>query len=137
MPRIVIDIQKGLFEVEGDEKFVERIYNDFRDSLLKKLPVHADAIQEEAGSVQSVTTEPPKKTRRRAKAGGPSCATRIKLLKDEAFFVEPRSTGDVKSKLREKGSTYESKNVSAALNDLIKSGELRRFDEGGWQYQNP
>lgn len=138
MAKMIIDLQKGLIEVEGDEKFIERVYSDFRASALDKL----STAKFDSGGQGDVRengdeTPPAKKARRRVKTTGPSCASRIRNLKDEGFFKAARSAGEVKEKLREKGTTYASKNVAAALNDVIKSGELRRFDEGGWQYQNP
>lgn len=35
MARVKIDITNGTLEVEGEEKFVERVYTDFKDKLVK------------------------------------------------------------------------------------------------------
>lgn len=139
MARMIIDLQKGLIEIEGDEKFVERIYSDFRESTLEKLSQRTfeNVGSDEKQPVTDGETTFPKKSRRR-KAGGPSCASRIEILKDEGFFGAARSPAEVREKLSEKGSTYESKNVAAALTDLIKAAKLRRFkDNGNWMYQKP
>ena len=37
MAKMIIDLQKGLIEIEGDEKFVERVYSDLREATLDKL----------------------------------------------------------------------------------------------------
>jgi hypothetical protein len=138
MARMIIDLQKGLIEVEGDEKLVERVYSDLKEITLDKLSNGTfDAPRDERDEIAEDAEKPSRTPRRRAKAGGPSCASRIETLKKEAFFAAGRSVGDVRNKLREKGSTYESKNVAAALTNLTKAGKLRRFNEGGWKYQNP
>lgn len=139
MTKLVIDIRNGLIEADGERDFVETIYAHFKDVALARL---LDAKAAEVQTPQSYTTTPTatekSKPTRRSKAGGPSCASRIEGLKVENFFDEPRTPSEVREKLSEKGSTYESKNVAAALNNLIKSSKLRRFKfEGNWKYQNP
>ena len=137
MAKLTVDLQKGHIEVDGDEKFVERVYADVRDMILAKLA--STPVQPEAAgpSDEAQTTEVEKKTRRRTKSSGPSCAARIDAIKEEDFFKQPKSPSEIREKLKERGTTYESKNVAAALNNLTKSGRLRRFNEDGWKYQNP
>ena len=93
--------------------------------------VDSDALGAKDGSQ-------PKAKQVRRRKGGPSCASKITILKEEDFFAEPRSPSEVKDKLAERASTYESKHVAAALADLIKSSRLRRFKkDGNYMYQNP
>ncbi|WP_395612952.1 hypothetical protein [Allosphingosinicella sp.] len=137
MAKLTIDLQRGLIEVDGDEKFVERVYADVRETLLTKLAaatVEPDAPGEQSKSAESET---PKRAKRRPRTGGPSCAGRIESIKDEGFFKQPKAAAEVREKLKEKGTTYGSNNVAAALNNLTKAGKLRRFNENGWKYQNP
>ena len=136
MAKMSIDLQKGLIEVEGDEKFVERVYGDVKETVLVNLSARTAEPTPSEGS-ELANNEEPRKARRRARTGGPSCAARIEVVKDEGFFKQPRSAAEVRGKLKEKGTTYASKNVAAALNNLTKSGKLRRFNEGGWKYENP
>jgi hypothetical protein len=143
--RLTINLATGVVEAEGDAEFVKGIYSDLRETFLKRAssaPVsspapameRADKPDDEGDSANSGG----KKPRRRGKASGPSCASRITALKDEGYFSELRSAGDVGAKLREKGTAYEGKHVAAALIDLVKRGSLRRVTEGGsWSYQNP
>lgn len=138
MAKLVVDLQRGLIEIDASDQLVNRVYSDVRDTILSRLA--STPVREEPGDDPGVVVPPAdngKKTRRRARTGGPSCASRIEALKGEGFFKEPRSNAEIGKKLKERGTTYQSKNIAAALNSLTKSGKLRRFDEGGWKYQNP
>ena len=139
MAKMIIDLQKGLIEIEGVEKFVERVYSDLREATLDKLSRGTFDVRprDEDQETPIEAGASAKKTRRRSKTGGPSCSSRIEAIKEENFFKTGRSSGEVREKLKEKGTTYESKNVAAALNNLIKAGKLRRFNDDGWKYQNP
>jgi len=138
MPKLVVDLQRGLIEVEASDQFVSRVYSDVRETILKKL---ASDTHHQNAKERAATETPPKedgaKTRKRARSGGPSCASRIEAAKEEGYFKEPRSAGEIREKLKEQGSTYASKNIAAALTNLTKARKLRRFNENGWKYQNP
>lgn len=144
--RLTVNLATGVVEAEGDLQFVQGIYNDLRETILKRsatLP-NADSVVPPAvsGGEEEGTEgngfKPRNPPRRRSKASGPSCASRIQTLKDEGYFSELRSAGDVGAKLREKGTAYEGKHVAASLIDLVKRGALRRVSESGvWSYQNP
>lgn len=143
--RLTINLATGIIEAEGDAEFVRGIYSDLRDTILKRASVapmrsvdppvdRSDKPDDEGESAGSAG----RKARRRGKASGPSCASRIVGLKDEGYFSELRSAGDVGAKLREKGTAYEGKHVAASLIDLVKRGALRRVSQAGsWSYQNP
>ena len=138
MSRLQIDIQRGFIEVEGERDLVESVYRDFKDIILPKFQdSNYTAVVESSGlQAKDGSKSKPKQVRRRK--GGPSCASKITILKEEDFFAEPRSPSEVKEKLAERAATYESKHVAAALADLIKSSRLRRFKkDGSFMYQNP
>jgi hypothetical protein len=139
MPKLLVDLQRGLIEVDGSDQFVSRVYSDVRETILNKLASgsRSPEVADTPTRATQQTGETTKKTRRRTRAGGPSCASRIEAVKDEGFFKQAKSAGEVRAKLKERGTTYPSKNIAAALNNLTKSGKLRRFDEGGWKYENP
>jgi hypothetical protein len=137
--KLVVDLQRGVLEIDASDQFVDRVYTDVRDTILSKLASGSsqDEIDGDQVAEKPTGSDTGKKTRRRTRAGGPSCASRIEAVKEEGFFKEPKGAGDVRAKLKERGTTYPSKNVAAALNNLTKAGKLRRFDENGWKYQNP
>lgn len=138
MSKLVVDLQRGLIEVDASDQFITRVYSDIRETILQKLATTSgrqESDGDENGGTQQLSDV--KKTRRRARAGGPSCASRIEAIKEEGFFKEPKSAGEVREKLKERGTTYAPKNVAASLTDLTKRKKLRRFNENGWKYQNP
>ncbi|QLC25922.1 hypothetical protein HFP57_13405 [Parasphingopyxis algicola] len=139
MSKLVIDLRSGTIDVEGEQEFVEIVYADMKDLAISRfgeLPL--DAPGQVPQSDQKLPKTKTSKPVRNRKTGGPSCASRIEVLKEESFFDEPRSPAAIREKLAEKGATYESKNIAAALTNLTKAGKLRRFkDDGHWMYQNP
>ena len=137
MPKLVVDLQRGLIEVDASDQFVIRVYNDVRETILQRLASGSERQHDKGGDGTKTPHPEAKKTRKRTRTGGPSCAARIEGIKEDGFFKEPKSAGDVKATLKERGSTYPSNRVAAALTNLTKAGKLRRFDEIGWKYQNP
>lgn len=138
MPKLVVDLQRGLIEIDASDELVKRVYSDVRDTILSRLA--SSPAQEDFGETPGVTPPAPdaaKKPRRKTRAGGPSCASRILEIKDEGFFKEPKSPREVREKLKERGTTYASNQIAASLVDMTKGRKLRRFNENGWKYQNP
>jgi hypothetical protein len=141
--RLSINLSAGIIEAEGTAEFIEHVYADLRETIIKRSgdvrPAHSAGPAGADDKNESESEESKsKKPRRRGKASGPSCASRILTLKEEGYFSELRSAGDVGAKLREKGTAYEGKHIAASLIDLVKRGVLRRVSEGGsWSYQNP
>lgn len=127
-----IDLTHGLLEVEGEEGFVRSVYDDFKEELSKR----SSGLGKKS---DNVAKPPAAKTERgKPKKGGPSCASRILDLKNDDFFVQTRGNEAIREKLREKGNTYASNQIAAALTVMTRRGELRRVKEGGsWVYQNP
>lgn len=139
MAKMLFDLQRGVIEVDGEEKFVEKVYADLRSTLLDKVASFTAAEPaDDNGSKPKPASDEAKKARKRTKSSGPSCASRIEALKAEKFFDQLRSSKDVGEKLREKGTAYEGKHVAAALINMTAGGKLRRVQQGGgWKYQNP
>lgn len=130
--RLHIDLSTGALEVESEQEFVEKIYNDYKAILHKRIEASPPPQQH----LQQQTSELRKRSA--AKKGAPSCADRVVALKGEKFFATLRSATDIREKLSEKGTTYAANLVSATLNQLTKRGELRRVKQDGtWKYQNP
>ncbi|MFL6727966.1 MAG: hypothetical protein ACJ8FS_15855 [Sphingomicrobium sp.] len=143
--RLTVNLANGVIEAEGDSDFVKSIYADLREIIIAR-SASLRAVSgspnftppDDADEASDTDAQKGKKGRRRGKASGPSCASRISALKDEGYFSELRSAGDVGAKLREKGTAYEGKHVAASLIDLVRRGALRRVSKGGsWSYQNP
>lgn len=136
MASFVVDIRQGHIQVEGEEKFVERVYADFRELLVTQLSgVDLASQGAEAATPDEIK---PKAPRKNGKRSGPSCASRIGDLKTEGFFDVLRTAKEVGDKLREKGTAYEGKHIAAALVNMTVSSKLRRVKEGGgWKYQKP
>lgn len=65
------------------------------------------------------------------KAGHISCTGGIRSDLEAGFFNEPRSTGDVKQRLREAGFSFTDSNVRNSLKRLTTSGALDTTGRGG------
>lgn len=135
MPKLVVDLQRGLIEVEASDQLVTRIYSDIRDELLSRLA--SNPVQPDDADPDTHSSPEAIRARKRVRGGGPSCASRIESIKEEGFFKEPKGAAEVREKLKERGTTYASNNIAAALTNLTKASKLRRFNDKGWKYQNP
>lgn len=132
--KAVINIKEGVIELEGPQEFVEKYLELYRPDASK----WQTALLQK-GEVKT-KEEAPKRTRAPKPKGMPSCLGRIRILISEDYFKEPRTSTEVINWLKEqKGAIYDSGPVTAALNNLIKSGTLRRFKEGKepYKYCNP
>lgn len=140
MAKMLFDLQRGVIEVEGQEEFVEKVYADLRTTLTDKVATYrvSAAEPETTSATPPASEEEAKKTRKRTKSSGPSCASRIEALKAEKFFEQLRTPKEIGNKLREKGTDYQGNRIAAALISMTTAGKLRRIqEEGGWKYQNP
>ena len=140
MAKMLFDLQRGVIEIDGEEKFVEKVYGDIRDTMLGKLgSLSAQPTQTDTASkTDTAAREDPPKVRRKPRATGPSCPSRIEALKEENFFKDLKTAKEIGARLREKGTAYEGKRIASALLNLTSAGKLRRLQEGGvWKYQNP
>jgi hypothetical protein len=142
--RLSINFAAGTIEADGSEQFVNSIYTDLKDLVVSRYSqVKIGTVPDSpAVNLEEISTddtaEKIRKPRRKLKVAGPSCASRILVLKDEGFFGTLRSATEVGEKLREKGTAYEAKHIAASLLDLVKRGQVRRVSQSGnWAYQNP
>lgn len=65
MPKIKIDISSGIFEVEGDEKFVREIHGQYKDELdqnWKEFSLRPTVPEEQMGNKGTKKTTPQKPT---------------------------------------------------------------------------
>ena len=68
---------------------------------------------------------------------GSGAISRIRKLKVENFFVEPKTIVDVRNALEHIGHVYKSSALSPALLFFIRNGELRRIKKDNqWAYVN-
>ncbi len=140
--KLHINASLGLIEVEGDASVVLKIYDDLRD-LLRERFGNAACIPPDANESLAAASETAnaasaaKRPRTVSKRNGPSCGERILNLQS-AFFKTPQSNGEIGEGLKEKGHTYQSNQIAAALTSLTKAGKLRRTKTDGiWKYTNP
>ena len=140
--KLAVNLATGLIEAEGTQEFVSSVYADLREVIVARsnaVPIQSN-IQTPPADESDQEAEDggtSRKSRRRSKPSGPSCASRIQGL-GAAYFSDLRAASDVRDKLSEKGTAYEARNVAAALIDLVRRGALRRVKQNGtWMYQNP
>jgi len=142
--RILMDLATGQIEVEGTEAFVSAQFAQ-AIQMMKELGTWKVSVVDKTGNCRdephaesSEKSEPKKRKRSTSRRSGPSCGSRILTLKDEGFFDEQRSTSDVKAKLQEKATPYQSNQIAAAMKTITENGHLRRVkDDGVWQYIKP
>lgn len=141
--KATINIKEGLIQLEGTQEFVEKYLDKYQNIIqdFKNIPPPYTAPRSESDDAKTEEA-PPKRTRTRASKtkGTASCMGRIRTLVNEDYFKEPRTSTEVMNWLKEqKGATYTSGPITAALNQLIKSNTLRRFKEGKglYKYCNP
>ena len=62
--------------------------------------------------------------------------TEFLTLKEEGFFKQHRSTGDIVEGLKGKGWTHAGNQVGAALTNMFGRGDIQRTKEGSgpWSY---
>ncbi len=134
--KAVINLKDGIIELEGPQEFVEKYLNLYRPAASQW---ESTVSQEGNVKIEEATTKR-KRTRVVKPKGTSSCMGRIRTLIDENYFKDPKTSAEVINHLKEqKGAIYGSSPVSAALNQFIKSGKLRRLKEGKepYKYCNP
>jgi hypothetical protein len=141
--KLHINALQGLFDIEGPEDFVERIYRDAKDSGLFSTPQFKETMEKSAEAnpdidVASQSTDQKKRKRTSPKKTGPACTERIIEMRQAGFFDQLKKASDVKDGLEKNGHSYAGNQVGAALTSLYRSGQLRRSKiENVWQYQKP
>lgn len=121
--KAIINLKEGLIELEGPVDFVREYLNRFAGKGLKTTPNGVKATPAEEGvkvKARPVRRKMGRRTRR---------ITAVKAVRAEAkagFFNEPRSTGDVKQRLEEKGLSFSKNSIRIGFNRLIQAGLLSR-----------
>ena len=107
--------------VEGTEEEVIRV---------------AAALQVTSQAPMRLTQEDTKKPNKITPSrGGPT--THITELAHDDFFSQPRSLGDVKTGLAERGHPYPVESLSGPIVTVVQQKLIRRYKEGGtWKYIN-
>jgi len=113
-------IRKGDLEVEleGRDEYVKGEYERLLDKLV-------------------ILTEPtPEKIKAELQPNIPrTIADKLKRLRDEGFFKEPKDSGSVVKELRDRGwGVYVSKDISSALKKYAARLGLRRVPIGKGRY---
>ncbi len=105
--------------------------------------LHAQAHTRNADKTSSDAGVPPEKKQTSKGLGTPtSRSERIRSLKDEDYFRELRTMGDVRRELASRGWHYPATALSGPLQELVQRRELRRqkMPEGKkivWKYSDP
>lgn len=138
--KLHLNIRQGVLEVEGSEDFVKFIYGEFGAIFLEKFTtLDFEHIEEtpggKAGATAGTATKPAKDPAKKKKTASPpkgqSCRARINIIKEEGYFKSHRSNKEIRDHLKdEKGWTYTSENVGAALSTMIRRGEIKRIKVG-------
>lgn len=124
--KATINTREGLIQLEGPQEFVEK-YLDQYQQLIVTLPT-ASKTSRTADTTKKEEGKTPK--RRTRATTGPTCTGKVQELIDEGYFKEPRKRADVQSELLNRGTRFESKEVSAVLNNSFKLGKLKRTGTG-------
>jgi len=133
--KAVINLKEGVIELEGPQEFVEKYLNLYRPDASKW-----QAVLSLKSEVETKEKAPKRLRRGAPKPKGTSCMGRIRTLIDENYFKDPKTSTEIMNWLKEqKGAIYDSSPVTAALNQFIKKGTLRRIKEGKepYKYCNP
>lgn len=107
--KIKINITEGILEVEGDEKFVTKMYNDFKDNIIVnylKTTKENQSIRKKPTSTKKTQKETKKKNRTKSKSNIPSVVSDLNLRpKQKKSLDDFVSTLTIKSNL-ERNTAY-------------------------------
>jgi hypothetical protein len=133
-------------ELKELRKKAEDAVADMRDGELKTkafeiLLQHLLAQETPNAVSQSGSVTEPTTTKQKKSAIPGTTKSRILLLKDEGFFLVPRSISEIKSELHAHGWILPMTTLSGPLQKLVQERQLRRIKEKklkqGWKYVNP
>jgi hypothetical protein len=121
--RVLIDLKEGVIELQGPVDFV-RHYLEIYQPSIKGLQITPRGA--------AASPEKPKRSSRRSKktAKRVSCTAAIRKELESGFFSEPRSIGDIKSRLKEAGFEFSDGNTRNSLKRLTSTGTLSANGEG-------
>ncbi len=132
--RVKIDAPAGVVELEGDRDFVSAYLDKLlplveQTGLGKSVGTRSDGEPpSEALKDENASPEAVKKKRRVTKPApaGHSCRDRLNTLRTDGFFKELRTPSEIVTGLSRKGWTHNVNQVSAALGQMFKGGEISR-----------
>jgi len=141
---IMID-QISVEQLIGTRKRAEESVADMADGELKRLTYQTildnlvrQLLSESTGNAGRKTVVRPN-SRAGSKPGGTT--SRILALIDDGFFVQPRTLGDLRQALAEKGFHYRFEDLGTPLTRIVRRKELRRTQtivsgKKVWRYSN-
>jgi hypothetical protein len=150
-----ISVKELAFEFEGDAETGQRLQQGIQDSLgtIIDMPGRVVLPLEHNGPIIDASSSPDgeagltpaelpvqpeakRATRKTSRPKGTSAAARIKALRDEGFFSQERSAGEVQEALAHRGYTFEPKEIAAALLQVLRKQLLdrRQNDKGNYIY---
>lgn len=123
--KAVINLKEGVIELEGPLEFVEKYLDQYKQLIVS--PPTAPKTSKTAETTEKGKT--PTKRKPRTKTG-PTCTQKVQKLLDEGYFKEMRIRADVQTELLNRGTRFESSEVSAALINFFHAGKLKRTGTG-------
>jgi hypothetical protein len=144
-----ISIKELTFEYEGTREVGQALQAGLSRSLAGlvdtqktvMLPVSslpAPIPEKENGTTEVPAVSPPgEKAKKPRKSNGSSITNLILELKGERYFVEPRTSENIREKLKTKGHNILSSSMSGPLQKLTQKSELhRQQSEEGYVYKD-
>ena len=121
---MVIDLKEGVIELEGPVDFVRHYLEMYRPTI--------KGLQIAPGKVIASSEKLKRSSRRKNATKGKrvSCTKAIQNELKAGFFNEPKSTGDVKRRLKEAGFEFSDGNIRNSLKRLTSMGTLTADGKG-------
>jgi len=126
--KAVINFGEISIQLEGPRDFVEKYLDEYKSILEKGRKATTTPTKTTKGDKPGKSA--PKRKGTAKSKSGPSCLGSVKNLIEEGYFKETRERADVQKHLLSKGLRFESKHVSAALNNCFSSDRLLRTGVG-------
>ena len=126
--KVLINTQLGRVELEGEDSFV-RTYLDIFIPIIEQAQLGSGAAFQATGdpSTDEVGLAKPRIRQRGPQTPrGKSCRDRIRDLRDDGFFTEPRGISDIGRELNSWGHPDNVNQVGAALTTMFERNELLR-----------
>jgi len=129
--KAVINLREGVLELEGPQEFVERYLDQYQPIIEKGFTsTSIPHVTSKETKVEKAEKPAPKRTRTTKSKAGPTCTQKVQELLNEGYFKQPKTRADVQSEILNRGVRFESKEVSAVLNNFFNGGKLKRTGTG-------